>query len=105
MSVDKTVRKARDPAQQQAESDRYWQSLSIGDRLTAVWEASAAAYAFAAAFNEHRPMMPSDLKDRLRAFNDHSVKYIVVGGYALGVHAEPLAQTRTPRRPTARKLP
>jgi len=51
MSVDKTVRKAPDPAQQQAESDRYWQSLSIGDRLTAVWEASAAAYAFAAAFN------------------------------------------------------
>jgi hypothetical protein len=36
-------------------------------------------------------MMPSDLKELLRAFSDHSVKYIVVGGYAFGVHAEPRA--------------
>jgi len=36
-------------------------------------------------------MMPSDLKELLRAFNDHSVKYIVVGGYAFGVYAEPRA--------------
>lgn len=38
-------------------------------------------------------MMPKDLKDLLRAFNDHSVKYLVVGGYAFGVHAEPRATT------------
>jgi len=36
-------------------------------------------------------MMPRDLKDLLRAFNDHAVKYLVVGGYAFGVHAEPRA--------------
>jgi hypothetical protein len=36
-------------------------------------------------------MMPSDLKELLRAFNTHNVKYIVVGGYAFGVHAEPRA--------------
>lgn len=36
-------------------------------------------------------MMPSDLKELLRAFNTHGVKYIVVGGYALGVHVEPRA--------------
>jgi hypothetical protein len=36
-------------------------------------------------------MMPKDLKDLLRAFNDHSVRYLVVGGYAFGVHAEPRA--------------
>ena len=36
-------------------------------------------------------MMPSDLKELLSAFNDHNVKYLVVGGYALGVHAEPRA--------------
>jgi hypothetical protein len=51
MSIDKTIRRAPDPEQQQAETDRYWLSLSIGERLNAVWEASAAAYAFAAAFN------------------------------------------------------
>ena len=36
-------------------------------------------------------MMPRDLKDLFRAFNDHAVKYIIVGGYAFGVHAEPRA--------------
>ena len=40
---------------------------------------------------EIRPMMPKDLKDLLRAFNDHGVKYLVVGGYAYGVYAEPRA--------------
>lgn len=36
-------------------------------------------------------MMPKDLKDILRAFNEHGVRYLVVGGYAFGVHAEPRA--------------
>lgn len=36
-------------------------------------------------------MMPRDLKDLLRAFNDQGVKYLVVGGYAFGAHAEPRA--------------
>ncbi len=36
-------------------------------------------------------MMPTDLKDLLRAFNNHGVKYLVVGGYAYGVYAEPRA--------------
>lgn len=36
-------------------------------------------------------MMPEDLKELLRAFNDHGVKYLIVGGYAFGVHAEPRA--------------
>lgn len=36
-------------------------------------------------------MMPTDLKDLLRAFNHHGVKYLVVGGYAYGIYAEPRA--------------
>lgn len=36
-------------------------------------------------------MMPDDLKELLRAFNAHSVKYLIVGGYAYGVYAEPRA--------------
>lgn len=36
-------------------------------------------------------MMPKDLKELLRAFNEHGVKYLIVGGYAFGVHAEPRA--------------
>lgn len=36
-------------------------------------------------------MMPKDLKELLRAFNAHGVKYLIVGGYAYGVYAEPRA--------------
>ena len=36
-------------------------------------------------------MMPKDLKDLLRAFNEHGVKYLVVGGYAFGVYVQPRA--------------
>jgi hypothetical protein len=39
-----------DPEEQQAETYRYWQSRSIGERLSAVWDVSEAAYAFSAAF-------------------------------------------------------
>jgi len=50
MSIDKTIRRISDPAQQQLETYRYWQSLPIGERLSAVLEVSAAAYSFATAF-------------------------------------------------------
>ena len=50
MGVDKTIRRVTGPEQQQAETYRYWQSLPVGVRLSAVWDISAAAYAFAAAF-------------------------------------------------------
>jgi len=35
--------------------------------------------------------MPADLKELLLAFHDHGVKYLIVGGYAFGLHAEPRA--------------
>jgi hypothetical protein len=44
--MDKAIRKVTDPKQQQAETYRYWQSLPVGDRLSAVWQASVDAYAF-----------------------------------------------------------
>jgi hypothetical protein len=50
MSIDKTIRRVTDLREQERESYRYWQSLSVGDRLTAVWDLSEAAYDFAAAF-------------------------------------------------------
>jgi len=36
-------------------------------------------------------MVPEALKELLRAFNDQAVKFLIVGGYAFGVHAEPRA--------------
>lgn len=50
MSADKRIRRVTDLERQQAEAYRYWQSLPVGDRLSAVWDASEAAYGFAAAF-------------------------------------------------------
>ena len=35
--------------------------------------------------------MDQDLKELLSALNEHRVKYLVIGGYAIGVHAEPRA--------------
>ncbi|MGC1870220.1 MAG: hypothetical protein WA700_04615 [Acidobacteriaceae bacterium] len=35
--------------------------------------------------------MNKDLKELLLAFNAHGVEYLVVGSYAVGVHAEPRA--------------
>jgi len=34
-------------------------------------------------------MMNKDFQDILRAFNAYKVKYLVIGGYAFGVHLEP----------------
>ena len=50
MNSDKTIRRAKGAEQQQAETYRYWQSLPVGARLSAVWDISEAAYTFAAAF-------------------------------------------------------
>ncbi len=52
LSANRTIRRAQRPEQQEAETYRYWQSLPIGVRLSAVWDVSAAAYAFAAAFKK-----------------------------------------------------
>ena len=50
MDGNKTIRRVTDPGLQQAETNHYWQSLSVGERLSAVWDASSAAFSFAAAF-------------------------------------------------------
>lgn len=60
MKTDKTIRRVTDFKAQRLETYRYWRSQSVEDRLSAVWETSEAAYAFAAAFkgspvhDEHR---------------------------------------------------
>ncbi|SPE28725.1 hypothetical protein SBA5_690009 [Candidatus Sulfotelmatomonas gaucii] len=50
MSMDRTIRRVTDLEEQKAETYRYWQSRTVGDRLIAVCELSEAAYAFAAGF-------------------------------------------------------
>lgn len=36
-------------------------------------------------------MLNPDFNELLSVFNDHNVKYLVVGGYAVGIHAQPRA--------------
>lgn len=44
MAMDKTIRRVTNTAQQDAENFRYWQSLSVGDRLTAVLDLNRCPY-------------------------------------------------------------
>jgi hypothetical protein len=46
MSMDKTIRKFSSHEEQKAEVNLYWQTQSAGQRLAAVWNATASAYAF-----------------------------------------------------------
>jgi hypothetical protein len=48
------IRNVRDLDQQRQETVEYWQSRPVGERLSAVWELSEAAYSFAASFKEVR---------------------------------------------------
>jgi|SRR6185312_8423492 len=50
MNADKKISRVTDTEKQQTETYRYWRSLPVGDRLSAVWDVSEAAYSFAAAF-------------------------------------------------------
>jgi hypothetical protein len=50
MNPDKTILRIDDPRLQEQATLRYWQSLPPGERLSAVWDVSDAAYSFAAAF-------------------------------------------------------
>jgi len=36
-------------------------------------------------------MLPIDLKELLESFNENGVEYLVIGGHAVGVHAQPRA--------------
>lgn len=53
MSAEKTISRVADPEKQQAEIYRYWRNLPVGERLSAVWDVSEAAYSFAAAFKRN----------------------------------------------------
>ena len=50
MNPNKTIRRIDNLREQEHATLRYWQSLPLGERLSAVWDVSEAAYSFAAAF-------------------------------------------------------
>jgi hypothetical protein len=46
MGSEKAIRRFSSREEQEAEVNRYWQSQTAGQRLAAVWDATAAAFAF-----------------------------------------------------------
>ena len=48
--MNKAIRKVTDRQKQKAENFRYWQGLSVGDRLSAVCQLSVDAYAMKGIF-------------------------------------------------------
>jgi hypothetical protein len=46
MDTNKTIRRFASHEEQKAEVYRYWRSRPVGEKLAAVWEATADAYAF-----------------------------------------------------------
>ena len=69
-----------------ADEYRYWRSRPVHERMDAVSELTIAMYAMKGA----SPDVP-DFKELLSVFNAHSVKYLIVGGYAVSFHAQPRA--------------
>jgi predicted nucleotidyltransferase len=65
----------------------YWQSRPPRERLAAMRELSAAF------FEEHamKLKLGADFRDLLSAFRACSVKYLIIGGWAVSVHAQPRA--------------
>jgi hypothetical protein len=53
--MDKTIRRVTNLEEQKAETYRYWQSRTVGERLIAVCELSETAYEFAAGFKGALP--------------------------------------------------
>ena len=74
MSKTRTLQRVQDPEQQDLETMRYWQSRPVGERLTAVWDLSEAAYSFTASFRGIRTDDAEDLRDLLSAFNEQRVR-------------------------------
>lgn len=54
MTSERVIRKVT-REQQEAETYSYWQSLSVGERLSAVWDATVAAYAFKGVLIDDQP--------------------------------------------------
>ena len=78
---------AENLARSKDEEYAYWQGRPPLERLEATQELSFA-------FHEERTMklkLGSDFCDLLSAFHARNVKYLIVGGWAVSIHAQPRA--------------
>jgi hypothetical protein len=59
--MDKTIRRVTDLKEQRMETYRYWRSLPVGERLSAVYQASVDGYAFKGVLIDHAQRSPRHL--------------------------------------------
>jgi hypothetical protein len=57
MQMDKTIWWNVDPEEQRAETYRYWQSISVAERLGGMWEISRDTYSLKA-YDDDAPRLP-----------------------------------------------
>ena len=66
----------------EAEQRRAWQQLPVGERLRYIRELSVMAYSAKGI----RTKTVDDFRDLILALNKYDVRYVIIGGYAVGVH-------------------
>ena len=84
--MDKTLRRYTDFEEMKADEYRYWQSRPVHERVAAVSELTREHYAL----KDATPDVPR-LQITLSVLNERRVKYLVVGAYAVSIHAQPRA--------------
>ena len=84
--MDKTIRRYTDFEEMKADEYRYWQSRPVYERVAAVPEPPRTLCA-----KGRGSGCTQTFKELLSVLNKHRVKYLVVGAYAVSIHAQPRA--------------
>jgi hypothetical protein len=74
-------------AESKDEEYAYWQSRSPLDRLVAMQKLSFAFFEG----SDNAAETDSNFCDLLAAFQNHEVRYLLIGGWAVSIHAQPRA--------------
>jgi hypothetical protein len=82
--MDKTIRKYTSFDEMKADEYRYWQSRPVYERTDANLPKNSTP-------RRARHRMYPSFKELLSALNDHHVKYLFFGAYAVSIHAQPRA--------------
>jgi hypothetical protein len=80
-----TVRICRSPEEEAAADTEFWRALSPAERIEETWRLSEELWRLRGEFNDE----PGLCRSVARAFADAEVRFLVVGAYALALHAKP----------------
>ena len=69
--------------------DGYWLSRTLNERIAHIWELQRSYYGTAPATGEGDMSLGPDLHDFLSLCVRHELRFLVVGGHAVGAHGHP----------------